>query len=100
METVKSLLAQDPSNSRIRFMLSMEYMSAGLWAEARTELEELVHRDADYVAGWFQAGRCSEELADEDAAREHYRNGIAAARRTGDAHALSELQAALDILGG
>ena len=99
LEAVKSLVAQDPANSRVRYMLCMEYMSARDFPAAVAELRELITRDADYVAAYHQAGRASEEAGDEDSARAFYRDGIATARRTGDAHALSELQAALDILG-
>ncbi|WP_321476711.1 tetratricopeptide repeat protein [uncultured Paludibaculum sp.] len=99
LEAVRALVAQDPNNSRIRFMLCMEYLGASDWQQAVDELRDLLARDANYVAAYYQAGRASEELGQEDAARGFYRDGIEAARRTGDGHALSELQAALDILG-
>jgi hypothetical protein len=51
------------------------------------------------VAAYYQAGRASEQAGDVDAAREFYRRGIEAARRAGDRHTESELEAALDILG-
>ena len=99
LEAVKGLVAQDPANSRVRYMLCMEYMSARDFCAAVAELKELLARDADYVAAYYQAGRASEEAGEEDAARAFYRDGMVAAKRVGDAHALSELQAALDILG-
>lgn len=99
LEAVKALVAQDPANSRVRYMLCMEYMSARDFAAAVAELRELLARDGDYVAAYYQAGRASEEAGDEEAAREFYRGGIATARRVNDAHALSELQAALEIVG-
>jgi hypothetical protein len=40
-----------------------------------------------------------EKLDRPDQARAAYQEGIAAAERTGDSHARSELQDALDILG-
>jgi len=100
LETVKGMVAQDPSNSRVRYMLCMEYMGASDWTSAVAELKELISRDPAYVAAYYQAGRASEQQGDEDAAREFYRAGIATAKSAGDGHALSELQAALDILGG
>lgn len=99
LEAVKSLVAQDPANSRVRYMLCMEYMGARDFGAAVAELKELIARDADYVAAYYQAGRASEESGEEDAARGFYRAGVVTAKRMGDAHALSELQAALDILG-
>ncbi|MBI5281799.1 MAG: hypothetical protein HY858_08975 [Candidatus Solibacter usitatus] len=100
LEAVKGLVAQDPENSRIRFMLCMEYSSAADWRAAVAELEELLARDPGYIAAYYQAGRASEQLGGEDAAKAFYRRGIAAARTAGDRHTESELQAALDVLGG
>lgn len=99
LEAVKGLLAQDPANSRVRYMLCMEYLSAQDWSSAVAELSELIARDPDYIAAYYQAGRASEQMGEEEQARGFYRQGIEAARRAGDSHALSELQAALDILG-
>jgi tetratricopeptide (TPR) repeat protein len=99
IDQIRSLLEQDPTNSRIQFMLCMEHVSAGAWAEARAEFDRLIGRDPDYVAAYFQAGRTCEELGDVPAARQCYQQGIEAAHRKGDAHSLSELQGALDMLG-
>ena len=99
LEAVKSLLAQDPANSRVRYMLCMEYLSAQDWAGAVAELSELIERDPAYIAAYYQAGRASEQMGEEEAARGFYRRGIDASRLAGDSHALSELQAALDVLG-
>ena len=99
LEAVRGLLAQDPANSRVRFMLCMEYLSARDWSAAVAELSELISRDPDYIAAYYQAGRASEQMGEVDQARDFYLRGIDAARRLSDSHALSELQAALDILG-
>lgn len=99
LEAVKALVAQDPANSRVRFMLCMEHLGAQDWSPAVAELTELIRLDPAYLAAYFQAGRASEQLGQEDQARDFYRRGIDAARAAGDQHTLSELQAALDILG-
>jgi Tfp pilus assembly protein PilF len=98
LEAIKSLVEQNPADSRIRFMLSMEYISSQRLPEALAELDALLANDPNYVAGWFQAGRCCESSGDTGKARGYYEKGIDAARRNGDNHALSELQAALDLL--
>ncbi|MBI4891223.1 MAG: hypothetical protein HY821_11410 [Acidobacteria bacterium] len=99
LEAIRALLEQDPANSRVRYMLCMEYLSAEDWAGAVAALAELIERDPAYVAAYYQAGRASERLDETGQARDFYTRGIAAARQAGDGHALSELQAALDILG-
>lgn len=98
LEALQALIEQNPADSRIRFMLSMEFLTAQRFPEALAELDTLLARDPDYVAAWFQAGRCCETTGDTDKARDYYGKGIDAARRTGDSHAISELQAALDLL--
>lgn len=99
LEAIKALLEQDPANSRVRYMLCMEHLSAEQWPAAVEALADLLSRDPGYVAAYYQAGRASERMDAFDQARDFYRRGIDAARRAGDAHSLSELQAALDILG-
>lgn len=99
LETIKSLLEQDPASSRVRYMLCMEYVTAGRNAEAVAEFEELIRRDPDYAYAYFQAGKACESMDRPDQARKFYEDGIEAGRRTGDGHAVSELEGALDLLG-
>ncbi|GIU74721.1 MAG: hypothetical protein KatS3mg004_1808 [Bryobacteraceae bacterium] len=99
LEQLQQLVAQDPANSRFRYMLGMELLGEGRAAEAAATLRELIERDPGYVPAYYQAGRAFEQAGDIEAAREFYRRGIDAARRAGDTHAAGELQAALDILG-
>lgn len=99
LEDLQRLLEQDPANNRLQYMLAMEYLSQDKPAEAAATLRSLLDRDPAYVPAYYQAGRACEQAGDPDAARDFYRRGIEAARRAGDAHAASELQAALDLLG-
>lgn len=96
---MKALIAQDPGNSRYRFMLAMEYRNAGDSAAAVAALVELSGVDPNYVSAYFQAGQISEEAGELEQARGFYQAGVECARRIGDAHALSEIQGALDLLG-
>ena len=99
IDPLKALIAQDPANSRYRFMLAMEYRNSGDTAAAVSTLEELTGVDPDYVTGYFQAGQICEEAGELDRARAFYQAGAECAKRIGDAHALSEIQGALDLLG-
>jgi Tfp pilus assembly protein PilF len=99
IDPLKALIAQDPANSRYRFMLAMEYRNSGDAAAAVAALDELIGVDPNYVAGYFQAGQICEEAGEIDRARAYYTAGVDCARRIGDAHALSEIQGALDLLG-
>ncbi len=99
LEQLQQLVAQDPANSRFRYMLGMELLSQGHAAEAAETLRALIERDPAYVPAYYQAGRAYEQAGDAGSAKELYRRGIEAARAAGDSHAASELQAALDLLG-
>lgn len=90
------MLAQNPENTFVRYGLAMELVKAGELDRAVGEFEALLACDPGYSAAYFHGGQTLEKLGRRDQARDFYRRGLAASR---DAHARSELQAALDILG-
>lgn len=90
------MLAADPANAFARYGLAMEHVKSGDLSGAVVEFDALLARAPDYSAAYFHGGQTLEKLGRLDEARDYYRRGVAATR---DPHALSELQAALDILG-
>jgi Tfp pilus assembly protein PilF len=96
IEILQQMLEQDPSSTFARYGLAMEYVKTGELARAVDEFESVLAADPAYSAAYFHGGQTHEKLGNVDAARDLYRRGIVATR---DAHARSELQAALDILG-
>ncbi|MEZ5355761.1 MAG: tetratricopeptide repeat protein [Bryobacteraceae bacterium] len=99
IDTLRSLIEQDPANSRFRYMLAMETVNSGDLTGAVSVFEDLLTRDPDYSAGYFHGGQTLEKLGRVEEARRMYREGIDATTRTGDGHTRSELQGALDLLG-
>lgn len=99
IDTIKSLLEQDPANSRMRYMLAMETANSGDLAGAAKVYEELLVSDPNYNAAYFHGGQTLEKLGRIDEAREMYERGIDATTRNGDGHTRSELQGALNSLG-
>ena len=97
IEALQQLLAQDPSNTLARYGLAMEYVRAGELARALPEFEALLASDPAYSAAYFHGGQTLEKLGRLEEARDTFRRGVAV---TKDPHARSELQAALDVLGG
>jgi tetratricopeptide (TPR) repeat protein len=97
IEVLKQLLDQNPSNTFARYGLAMEYVKSGDFAHAMDEFAAIIATDPAYAAAYFHGGQALEKLGRLDEARDYYRRGVANAR---DGHARSELQAALDILGG
>jgi tetratricopeptide (TPR) repeat protein len=96
LETLRRLLADDPANTFARYGLAMEHVRSGDLDGAVQEFEAVLTTDPNYSAAYYHGGQALEKLGKLDQARDLYRRGIAATR---DPHALSELQAALDILG-
>jgi tetratricopeptide (TPR) repeat protein len=96
IEILNQLLEANPANTFARYGLAMEYVKSGSLDQAMTEFDAVLATDPGYAAAYYHGGQALEKLGRFDDAREFYRRGIASVR---DAHALSELQAALDILG-
>ncbi len=99
LETLRSLIEQDPGNSRFRYMLAMETANSGDLASASIVFEQVVTQDPDYSAAYFHGGQTLEKQGRLDEARALYQRGIEATTRTGDSHTRSELQGALSQLG-
>jgi Tfp pilus assembly protein PilF len=82
----------------LRYCLAMEYKSEGDSAQAVTCFRELLRQTPDYVPGYMQLGQLLNQLGDEDEAKKVYREGIAVARKKGDAHAEGEMSGFLAML--
>ncbi len=98
LETIKRMLEEDPNNSFLRYGLAMEHRNAGELEAAAAEFRKVIAANPDYVAAYFHGGQVLERLARVEEARALYQSGIEASLRTGDAHARSELEAALSLL--
>jgi predicted Zn-dependent protease len=92
------VLTQNPKDAFARYGLAMEYATAGEVDHALEEFGKLLSAHPDYTAGYFMAAQTlvSAERADE--AKRMLVEGIAAARRTGNQHAQSEMTAMLEEL--
>ena len=92
------ILSQDPTNAFARYGLAMEHAAQGNIENALSEFQRLVADHPDYTAGYFMAAQTLAKAGRIDEAKSRLNEGIASARRTGNQHALSEMQAMLDDL--
>jgi len=99
LEKLQELLQQDPGNALLGYGLAQELAGIGRLDEAVAQYERLIAVKPDYCAAYFHGARTLEQLNRKDDARAMYRRGIETAARTGDEHARSEMQAALDAMG-
>jgi tetratricopeptide (TPR) repeat protein len=99
LQTLQSMLDQDPNNAFVRYGLAQALATAGKLEESVAAYRELISRDPNYVAAYYHGGQTLEKLGQTDDARKIYEDGLEACTRKGDMHTRSEIQAALDILG-
>ena len=99
IETLKSMVEQDPAGAFGRYGLAMEYVNSGDLEAAAAQFAALLEHNPTYAAGYFHGGQALEKLGRTEEARQLYRRGIDVTTKTGDGHTRSELEGALAQLG-
>jgi tetratricopeptide (TPR) repeat protein len=92
-------LEQNPSDAFARYGLAMEYSRLGQSEAALEQFKKLIELHPDYTNGYFMAAQTLERAGRTAEAKKMLENGIAAAQRTGNKHALSEMSGMLEELG-
>jgi Tfp pilus assembly protein PilF len=100
LEQLEKMLAKEPGDTFLLYGLAMEHKKAGNADLALQLLEKVVQIDPGHGYAFFQRGQIEEMRGEMDAARKAYADGVAAATKSGDAHARSELEGALAMLEG
>jgi len=95
---LKEILELDPKNSFARYGLAMELAGHGATVEAIAEFDTLLVNDPSYTSGYFMAAQTLAAAGRTQEARERLQAGIGCAARSGNSHAVSEMQAMLDEL--
>ena len=95
---LKEILALDPKSSFARYGIAMELVSRGETEAALEEFDTLLATDPDYTAGYFMAAQTLANAGRTREAIERLKAGINCAARSGNRHALSEMQGMLDEL--
>lgn len=98
IEKLQALLEQDPNNQLLGYGLAQELVGLGRLEEAATQFQRVIAAHPDYCAAYFHGARTLADSGRRKEAGALYRQGIETAARTGDDHARSEMQAALDEL--
>jgi len=93
---LEEFVAANPTDAFARYGLAMECAKADEDAAAESNFRELLSAHPDYLYGYFHYGQLLVKLGRGAEAQETFRQGIAAAKKKGDAKALSELEAALE----
>jgi cytochrome c-type biogenesis protein CcmH/NrfG len=97
-QQIEEMLALEPSDVELRYMLAMEHVSAGDDAAAVRVFEELVRLAPGYPPGYHQGARALVRLNRIKEARTLLERGIPVALQQGNQHAAGEMQELLNGL--
>jgi predicted Zn-dependent protease len=96
---LNEVLTQNPSDAFARYGLAMEYSRMSDFDRALAEFSILLKASPDYTPGYFMAAQTLARADRIAEAKTMLVDGIASARRTGNLHAHSEMEAMLAELG-
>jgi predicted Zn-dependent protease len=96
--SLKEILAQDGKNSFARYGLAMELASQGETVAALAEFDILLANDPGYTAGYFMSAQTLAAAGRTPEAVVRLKTGVSCAERSGNRHAVSEMQAMIDEL--
>lgn len=96
---LNEVLSQNPNDAFARYGLALEYSSQGNVEQALKEFGKLLSAHPDYTAGYFMAAQALARANRVEEAKTMLTDGISSAKRTGNAHAQSEMEGMLAELG-
>ncbi|MBI3661703.1 MAG: tetratricopeptide repeat protein [Acidobacteria bacterium] len=95
-EILEGFVVANPNDAFARYGLAMECASSGDTAAAAEHYAKLLDAHPEYVPGYYQYGTLLARLGRKEEARKVLTDGVAAARKAGNSHAQSEMEAALN----
>lgn len=98
IEQLEKLLAADPADAFVLYGLAQEHAKRGDTARAVEFYDRCLAVDPEYCYAYFHKAKALEAAGRAFDAVTTLRAGIAAAKRAGDQHALSEITGYLDEL--
>jgi cytochrome c-type biogenesis protein CcmH/NrfG len=96
---LNEILTQNPEDTFARYGLAMEYSKQGDLDRALAEFSILLKGNPEYTPGYFMAAQTLVRADRVAEAQTMLGDGIRSARRTGNLHAQSEMEAMLEELG-
>ncbi len=97
-EKLEAMLADEPHDQLLRYMLALELDKAGDHDQSVSLLNSLMNDPSPYVPAFLMAGQQYTRLDRIEAARAAFQQGIAVAQQQGDTHAFEELKRFLSEL--
>src|SRR5215831_12413872 len=91
-------LEQNPNDAFARYGLAMEHSRLGQTEAAMEQFTRLLQLHPDYTNGYFMAAQTLERAGRTSEAKKMLGDGIEAAKRAGNKHALQEMSGMLEEL--
>ncbi len=88
---IEAMLADDPQDQMLRYMLALELDKEGENDRSLEILAELMQGEAPHVPAFLMAGQQLGKLGRVDDAKATFTKGIAEAKRQGNEHAAGEM---------
>jgi tetratricopeptide (TPR) repeat protein len=98
LEQLQQMLMQEPNDEFLQYAITVEYFSAGEIQKAIEGLEKLLSNNKNYLAAYYQLGKCYEAKTENKKAIEIYKKGIEVALQQNKIKTLGELREALFLL--
>jgi tetratricopeptide (TPR) repeat protein len=98
LQELQQMLAQEPNDLFLQYAIAIEYYSSSEFDKALDCLKKIRVFDPNYLAAYYQSGKCCEELKKFEDAKEFYSQGIEIALKQGKTKTLNELREALFLL--
>lgn len=99
LDTFRQMVARTPTNLLARFGLANEALKAGLYDEAREQLEVYLAGYDDEGNGWGRLAEAFIGLGRDADAADALRKGIAASMRAGHPSMAAEFEERLEDIG-
>jgi Tfp pilus assembly protein PilF len=90
------ILQQNPTDAFARYGLAMAYVAEGNTDEALREFETTTEHNPDYVPAYQMSAQTLLKVGRIEEAKARLEAGLAACKRTGNAHAASEMEAMVE----
>jgi len=98
IEKLKQFLESNPLDAFIQHALALEYVKLGEDGQAERLFSAILAHDPGYTGTYYHLAKLLERTNRNEDALRVYRQGIEACRKSGDLHALRELQNAYEDL--
>lgn len=98
LEQLQQMLLQEPNDEFLQYAITVEYFSAGEVEKAIEGLEKLLANNKNYLAAYYQLGKCYEAQNQNQKAIAIYNQGVEIAQQQNKTKTVNELREALFLL--